>query len=96
VEASGLLPIQDDPQGSSASSEFCPEHGVKPVIVPLAEPHIRFTMLFESFAIEVLEMTQTVNSKIISINRRAGGYRNIENFKKTIFFYCGGLDLYPR
>ncbi len=27
---------------------------------------------------------------------RVGGYRNIENFKKAIFFYCGGLDLDPR
>ncbi len=37
-----------------------------------------------------------INSKIISIKRRAGGYRNRENFKKEIFFTCGGLDLYPR
>jgi transposase len=37
-----------------------------------------------------------INSAIMSMKRRAGGYRNIENFKKAIFFYCGGLDLYPR
>jgi transposase len=37
-----------------------------------------------------------INSKIMSIKRRADGYRNIENFKKAILFYCGGLDLYPR
>ena len=35
-------------------------------------------------------------SKIMSIKRRVGGYRNRENFKTAIFFYCGGLDLYPR
>jgi transposase len=64
----------------------CPEHGAMSVIVPWAEPHLRFTMLFESLAIEVLEMTQTVNSKMMSIKRREGGYRNIENFKKAIFF----------
>ncbi len=35
-------------------------------------------------------------NKIMSIKRRVGGYRNRENFKTAIFFYCGGLDLYPR
>jgi transposase len=37
-----------------------------------------------------------ISSKIMSIKRRTGGHRNIEGFKKAIFFYCGGLDLYPR
>jgi hypothetical protein len=41
-------------------------------------------------------VAEGINSKIMSIKRLAGGYRNIENFKKAIFFYCGGLDLYPR
>jgi transposase len=37
-----------------------------------------------------------MNSKIMSIKRQVGGYRNRENFKSAICFYCGGLDLYPR
>ena len=37
-----------------------------------------------------------INSKIMAIKRRVGGYRNIENVKTAIYFYCGGLDLYPR
>jgi len=41
-------------------------------------------------------VAEGINSKIMSIKRRAGGYRNKENFKKAIFFYCGALDLYPR
>ena len=36
-----------------------------------------------------------INSKIMAIKRRVGGYRNRENFKIAIYFYCGGLDLYP-
>jgi transposase len=36
------------------------------------------------------------NSTFMSIKLRAGGYRSIENFKKAIYFYCGGPDLYPR
>jgi len=35
----------------------CPEHGVRQVRLPWAEPHARFTLLFERFAIIVLEQT---------------------------------------
>lgn len=41
-------------------------------------------------------VAEGMNSKIMSIKRRVGGFRNIENFKTAIFFYCGGLDLNPR
>jgi transposase len=37
-----------------------------------------------------------INSKIMSIKRQAGGYRNIENLKSAVLLYCGGLDLDPR
>lgn len=38
----------------------CPEHGVKTVHVPWADAHSRFTLLFEYFAIEVLQATASV------------------------------------
>ncbi len=41
-------------------------------------------------------VAEGMNSKIMSIKRRVGGYRNRENFKTAIFFYCGGLHLNPR
>lgn len=41
-------------------------------------------------------VAEGINSTLMSIKRRAGGYRNIENFKKAILFYCGGQDLYPQ
>lgn len=41
-------------------------------------------------------VAEGLNSKIMSIKRRVGGFRNRQNFKTAIFFYCGGLDLYPR
>ena len=41
-------------------------------------------------------VAEGINSKIMSIKRRVGGYRNPENFKTAIYFYCGGLDLYPQ
>ncbi len=41
-------------------------------------------------------VAEGINSKIMAIKRRVGGYRNRQNFKTAIYFYCGGLDLYPR
>lgn len=41
-------------------------------------------------------VAEGMNSKIMSIKRRVGGFRNVDNFKTAIFFYCGGLELYPR
>jgi transposase len=40
-------------------------------------------------------VAEGLNSKIMTIKRRACGFRNPENFKTAIYFYCGGLDLYP-
>uniref|UniRef100_UPI00262AC928 transposase n=1 Tax=Solidesulfovibrio sp. TaxID=2910990 RepID=UPI00262AC928 len=37
-----------------------------------------------------------LNSKIMAIKRRACGYRNREHFKTAIYFFCGGLDFYPK
>jgi transposase len=40
-------------------------------------------------------VAEGLNSKIMSIKRRAGGFRNPENFKTAIYFHCGALSLYP-
>jgi hypothetical protein len=34
--------------------------------------------------------------QIMSIKRKAGGFRNPSNFTTAIYFHCGGLDPYPR
>jgi transposase len=39
-------------------------------------------------------VAESLNSKIRSIKRRAGGFRNIENIKTAIYFHNGGLTLY--
>ncbi len=41
-------------------------------------------------------VAEGINSKIMAIKRRVGGYRNPSNFKTAIYFYCGGLKLYPQ
>ena len=38
----------------------CTEHGVKTITVPWADAHSRFTLLFEYFAIEVLQATASI------------------------------------
>lgn len=40
--------------------------------------------------------SEGINSKIQMIKMMACGYRNREHYKAAIYFYCGGLDLYPR
>jgi len=40
-------------------------------------------------------VAEGLNSKIMAIKRKACGYRNRDHFKTAIYFYCGGLDLYP-
>jgi transposase len=40
----------------------CPQHGVKSVEVPWAGKHSRFTLLFEAFALRVLEASTTVKA----------------------------------
>lgn len=40
-------------------------------------------------------VAEGLNSKIMAIKHRAGGYWNVANFKDVIYFYCGGLRLYP-
>lgn len=39
--------------------------------------------------------SESMNSRIQRIKRRACGFRNRERFRTAIYFHCGGLDLYP-
>jgi transposase len=41
-------------------------------------------------------VAEGLNSKIMTIKRKACGFRNKRNFTTAIYFHCGGLDLYPR
>lgn len=40
-------------------------------------------------------VAEGLNSKVATIQKRACGFRNRDNFKTAIYFHCGGLDLYP-
>ncbi len=38
---------------------------------------------------------ESINSGIKSVKVRARGYRNIQQFATEMYFYLGGLDMYP-
>lgn len=40
-------------------------------------------------------VAEGLNSKIMTIKRKACGFANREHFKTAIYFHCGGLSLYP-
>ncbi|MGH7942023.1 MAG: helix-turn-helix domain-containing protein [Limisphaerales bacterium] len=48
-------------RGAESKPTDCPEHGVKTMQVPWAEPQGRFTLLFEKFALEVLQAAASVS-----------------------------------
>ncbi len=40
-------------------------------------------------------LAEGLNSQIMVVKQRVGGFRNIDNFKTAIYFYCGKLNLSP-
>lgn len=40
-------------------------------------------------------VAEGLNSKIATVQKKACGYRNPNNFKIAVYFHCGGLNLYP-
>ena len=40
-------------------------------------------------------VAEGMNSKIMSIKRQSSGFRNRENFKTAVYFYCGNLKTDP-
>ena len=40
--------------------------------------------------------SESVNSRVQALKKRANGYRSRKRFREAIMFHLGGLDLYPR
>jgi len=40
--------------------------------------------------------SESINSVVRMLQKRAFGYRSFDNFRTAILFRCGGLDLYPK
>jgi transposase len=41
-------------------------------------------------------VAEGINCNIMATKRRNGGFRNVGNYKTTIYFYCAGLNLHKR
>ena len=41
-------------------------------------------------------VAEGINSKIQQVKSAARGFRNLENYRVAILFYCGRLDVYPQ
>ena len=44
---------------------------------------------------KILSINEGWGRDNMAIKRKACGYRNREHFKTAIYFFCGGLNLYP-
>ncbi len=40
--------------------------------------------------------SESINSRVQALKKRANGYRSRQRFREAIMFHLGGLDLYPR
>ena len=39
--------------------------------------------------------SESINSVVRGLQKRAFGFRSFSNFRTAVLFRCGGLDLYP-
>ena len=90
-------------QGAAVKRFFSQWHGwavrsrLEPVkkVAAMLKNHLEGVLRFVKHPI-TNGVAEGLNSKIMSIKRKAGGFRNAQNFTTAIYFHCGGLDLYPR
>jgi len=76
----------------------CPKHGVKTVNVPWAGKHSRFTLLFEAFAVRVIQAARSVEEarKLLRLNwhqvdtiKKRAVERGLSRRKKSLIPYIG-------
>lgn len=69
---------------------------LEPVIKAARMFHRHFQNVLTYFKHRVTNaVCEGVNSKIQTIIKMAYGFRNRDHLKTSIYFHCGGLDLYP-
>lgn len=76
---------------------FWATHSKLPEMIKVAKlirSHLRGVMNYFKHRI-TNAVAEGLNSKIATIQKRAYGFRNLDNFITAIYFHCGGLDLWP-
>jgi transposase len=97
-----LRDLWECPTGEDAQAFHARWHGwatrcqLTPVrkVAAMVKSHLHNILTYYTHRI-TNAVSEGLNSAIQTIKKRAGGYRNVENFKTAIYFHCGGLDLYP-
>jgi len=76
---------------------FWATHSKLPEIVKVAKLiHSHLANVLSYFKHRITNaVAEGLNSKIATIQKRAYGFRNFENFQIAVYFHCGGLDLWP-
>ena len=76
---------------------FWATHSKLPEIVKVAKLiHSHLINVLSYFTHRITNaVAEGLNSKIATIQKRAYGFRNFENFQIAVYFHCGGLGLWP-
>jgi transposase len=76
---------------------FWATHSKLPEIVKVAKLiHSHLANVLSYFKHRITNaVAEGLNSKIATIQKRAYGFRNFENFQVAVYFHCGGLGLWP-
>jgi len=71
----------------------CGHSRLQPIIdaAKLIERHLPNVLTYFKHCI-TNPVAEGLNSKIATVQKRAFGYRNPDNFKNAVYFHCGGLD----
>jgi transposase len=76
---------------------FWATHSRLPPVIKVAkmiERHLANVMSYFSHRI-TNAASESINSVVRGLQKRAFGYRTFTNFRTAVLFRCGGLDLYP-
>lgn len=76
---------------------FWATHSKLPEVVKVAKLiHSHLANVLSYFKHRITNaVAEGLNSKIATIQKRAYGFRNFENFQIAVYFHCGGLGLWP-
>ena len=76
---------------------FWATHSKLPEVIKVAKLiHSHLTNVLSYYKHRITNaVAEGLNSKIATIQKRAYGFRNFQNFQIAIYFHCGGLALWP-
>src|SRR4051812_23594044 len=65
-----------------------------PFALACGVPIERVGVVASAFTVTTNAVAEGINDTIAMLQRRAYGFRNLDHFRTTVFFQCGGLRLH--